>query len=81
MSSDGGRDRRPSHVSCDDNLCTNLCVSPQLSAYGGSVVYSVSYAVDQREQIAIRVTSEPDLIIEVRLTHTHTGARGSVERV
>lgn len=37
----------------------------QLSAYGGSVVYTVSYTTDQQEQRAIRVTSEPDLVIEV----------------
>ncbi|KAM7395151.1 hypothetical protein PAMA_006754 [Pampus argenteus] len=36
----------------------------KLSAYGGSVVYTVSYTTDQQEQMAIRVTSEPDLIIE-----------------
>ncbi|XP_061742141.1 laminin subunit alpha-2 isoform X4 [Nerophis ophidion] len=36
----------------------------KLSAYGGSVVYTVSYSTDQQEQMAIRVTSEPDLIIE-----------------
>ncbi|XP_060907751.1 laminin subunit alpha-2 isoform X3 [Labrus mixtus] len=36
----------------------------KLTAYGGSVVYSVSYSIDQQEQRVIRVTSEPDLIIE-----------------
>lgn len=42
-----------------------LFVFAQLSAYGGSVVYTVSYNTDQQEQVIIRVTSEPDLIIEV----------------
>ncbi|XP_044232395.1 laminin subunit alpha-2 isoform X3 [Thunnus albacares] len=41
-----------------------LYLGNKLSAYGGSVVYTVSYSTDQREQRAIRVTSEPDLIIE-----------------
>ncbi|XP_062292940.1 laminin subunit alpha-2 [Scomber scombrus] len=41
-----------------------LFLGNKLSAYGGGVVYTVSYTIDQREQIAIRVTSEPDLIIE-----------------
>ncbi|XP_051816710.1 laminin subunit alpha-2 isoform X2 [Acanthochromis polyacanthus] len=36
----------------------------KLAAYGGSVVFTVSYTTDQQEQMAIRVTSEPDLIIE-----------------
>ncbi|KAM8846710.1 LOW QUALITY PROTEIN: laminin subunit alpha-2 [Synchiropus picturatus] len=36
----------------------------KLSAYGGTVVYAVSYSTDHQEQVAIRVTSEPDLIIE-----------------
>ncbi|XP_061125977.1 laminin subunit alpha-2 isoform X2 [Syngnathus typhle] len=35
----------------------------KLPAYGGTMVYTVSYTVDQQEQ-GIRVTSEPDLIIE-----------------
>lgn len=49
------------------DLLTSLsaCVVLQLSAYGGSVVYTVSYTTDQKEQTTIRVTSEPDLIIEV----------------
>lgn len=33
------------------------------------MVYTVSYTTDQHEQMAIRVTSEPDLIIEVSFTH------------
>ncbi|KAM7367692.1 hypothetical protein PAMP_013975 [Pampus punctatissimus] len=41
-----------------------LYLGNKLSAYGGSVVYTVSYTTDQQEQMAIRVTSEPDLIIE-----------------
>lgn len=36
----------------------------QLPAYGGLISYTVSYKTDE-EQTAIRVTSEPDLIIEV----------------
>lgn len=49
------------------NKCINLCVVffLQLLAYGGNMVYTVSYNTDQQEQRAIRVTSEPDLIIEV----------------
>uniref|UniRef100_A0A8C4I5M9 Basement membrane-specific heparan sulfate proteoglycan core protein n=1 Tax=Dicentrarchus labrax TaxID=13489 RepID=A0A8C4I5M9_DICLA len=39
-----------------------LYLGNKLSAYGGSVVYTVSYTTDQQKQI--RVTSEPDLIIE-----------------
>ncbi|XP_061609365.1 laminin subunit alpha-2 isoform X7 [Phyllopteryx taeniolatus] len=35
----------------------------KLPAYGGTVVYTVSYTIDQQERI-IRVTSEPDFIIE-----------------
>ncbi|XP_071323558.1 laminin subunit alpha-2 isoform X3 [Trachinotus anak] len=41
-----------------------LYLGNKLSAYGGSVVYTVSYTTDQQEQMPIRVTSEPDLIIE-----------------
>ncbi|XP_026197124.1 laminin subunit alpha-2 isoform X3 [Anabas testudineus] len=41
-----------------------LYLGNKLSAYGGSVVYTVSYSTDQQEQMGIRVTSEPDLIIE-----------------
>ncbi|XP_055088114.1 laminin subunit alpha-2 isoform X4 [Periophthalmus magnuspinnatus] len=41
-----------------------LFLGNKLAAYGGNVVYTVSYTVDQQEQTAIRVTSEPDLIIE-----------------
>ncbi|XP_050927753.1 LOW QUALITY PROTEIN: laminin subunit alpha-2 [Lates calcarifer] len=41
-----------------------LYLGNKLSAYGGSVVYTVSYTTDQQEQMAIRVTSEHDLIIE-----------------
>nr|XP_046228322.1 laminin subunit alpha-2 isoform X8 [Scatophagus argus] len=41
-----------------------LYLGNKLPAYGGSVVYTVSYNIDQQEQMAIRVTSEPDLIIE-----------------
>uniref|UniRef100_A0A3Q3VVE3 Basement membrane-specific heparan sulfate proteoglycan core protein n=1 Tax=Mola mola TaxID=94237 RepID=A0A3Q3VVE3_MOLML len=41
-----------------------LYLGNKLSAYGGSVVYTVSYNTDQQEQVIIRVTSEPDLIIE-----------------
>lgn len=37
----------------------------QLTAYGGSLAYTVSYRTDQQEQSGIRVTSEPDLIIQV----------------
>ncbi|KAK5616507.1 hypothetical protein CRENBAI_009395 [Crenichthys baileyi] len=36
----------------------------KISAYGGNVVFTVSYTTHQQEQVAIRVTSEPDLIIE-----------------
>ncbi|XP_061668188.1 laminin subunit alpha-2 [Syngnathoides biaculeatus] len=35
----------------------------KIPAYGGSIVYTVSYTIDQQEKI-IRVTSEPDFIIE-----------------
>ncbi|XP_030260302.1 laminin subunit alpha-2 isoform X4 [Sparus aurata] len=41
-----------------------LYLGNKLLAYGGNVVYTVSYNTDQQEQRAIRVTSEPDLIIE-----------------
>ncbi|XP_074541079.1 laminin subunit alpha-2 [Halichoeres trimaculatus] len=41
-----------------------LYLGNKLTAYGGRVVYTVSYNTDQQEQRAIRVTSEPDLIIE-----------------
>ncbi|XP_029705872.1 LOW QUALITY PROTEIN: laminin subunit alpha-2 [Takifugu rubripes] len=36
----------------------------KLTAYGGNLAYTVSYNTDQQEQSVIRVTSEPDLIIE-----------------
>uniref|UniRef100_A0AAQ4S9E1 Basement membrane-specific heparan sulfate proteoglycan core protein n=1 Tax=Gasterosteus aculeatus aculeatus TaxID=481459 RepID=A0AAQ4S9E1_GASAC len=41
-----------------------LYLGNKLSAYGGTLVYTVSYATDQQEQTAIRVTSQPDLVIE-----------------
>ncbi|KAI3364158.1 hypothetical protein L3Q82_010974 [Scortum barcoo] len=41
-----------------------LYLGNKLSAYGGSIAYTVSYTTDQQEQMTIRVTSEPDLIIE-----------------
>ncbi|KAM4522102.1 laminin subunit alpha-2 isoform 2-T2 [Odontesthes bonariensis] len=41
-----------------------LYLGNKLTAYGGSVVFTVSYTTDQQEQMAIRVTSQPDLIIE-----------------
>ncbi|XP_008282816.1 laminin subunit alpha-2 isoform X3 [Stegastes partitus] len=41
-----------------------LYLGNKLAAYGGSVVFIVSYSTDQQEQMAIRVTSEPDIIIE-----------------
>ncbi|KAF3703025.1 Laminin subunit alpha-2 [Channa argus] len=41
-----------------------LYLGNKLTAYGGSIVYTVSYTTDQQEPMAIRVTSEPDLIIE-----------------
>ncbi|XP_075940171.1 laminin subunit alpha-2 [Anarhichas minor] len=41
-----------------------LYLGNKLSAYGGSLVYTVSYTTDQQEQMAIRVTSQPDLVIE-----------------
>ncbi|KAG8011413.1 Laminin subunit alpha-2 [Nibea albiflora] len=41
-----------------------LYLGNKLSAYGGSVVYTVSYTTDQQEQRAFRVTLERDLIIE-----------------
>ncbi|XP_077565326.1 laminin subunit alpha-2 isoform X3 [Stigmatopora nigra] len=40
-----------------------LYLGNKLSAYGGSVIYTVSYTVDNQDQM-IRVTSEPDLILE-----------------
>ncbi|XP_038127225.1 laminin subunit alpha-2 isoform X2 [Cyprinodon tularosa] len=36
----------------------------KISAYGGDVVFTVSYTTHEQEQGSIRVTSEPDLIIE-----------------
>lgn len=45
--------------------CFSASVILQLSAYGGNVIFTVSYTVDQQEEESIRVTSEPDLIIEV----------------
>lgn len=44
---------------------TGYVCSLQLAAYGGNLAYTVSYNTDQQEQSVIRVTSEPDLIIEV----------------
>lgn len=41
-----------------------LFLGNKLTAYGGSVVYTVSYTTDQQEQTRIRITSEPDIIIE-----------------
>ncbi|XP_071058103.1 laminin subunit alpha-2 isoform X1 [Pseudochaenichthys georgianus] len=41
-----------------------LYLGNKISAYGGSLVYTVSYTTDQPEPMAIRVTSQPDLIIE-----------------
>ncbi|XP_075893685.1 laminin subunit alpha-2 isoform X3 [Nelusetta ayraudi] len=41
-----------------------LYLGNKLTAYGGFISYTVSYKTDQQEQTAIRVTSEPDLIIE-----------------
>ncbi|XP_034018533.1 laminin subunit alpha-2 isoform X2 [Thalassophryne amazonica] len=41
-----------------------LFLGNKLSAYGGNLVYTVSYTTDQQEPTAVRVTSEPDLIIE-----------------
>ncbi|KAM4601168.1 laminin subunit alpha-2 [Polymixia lowei] len=41
-----------------------LYLGNKLSAYGGSLVYTVSYTTDQQQQTAVRVTSQPDLIIE-----------------
>ncbi|XP_047184476.1 laminin subunit alpha-2 isoform X8 [Scophthalmus maximus] len=41
-----------------------LYLGNKLKAYGGSVVYTVSYTTDRQGQVAIRVTSEPDLVIE-----------------
>ncbi|TNN34084.1 Laminin subunit alpha-1 [Liparis tanakae] len=45
------------HFSGEGSFC-------RLTAYGGSLVSSVSYTTDQQEQAAIRVTSQPDLVIE-----------------
>uniref|UniRef100_A0A8C3AX25 Laminin subunit alpha-2 n=1 Tax=Cyclopterus lumpus TaxID=8103 RepID=A0A8C3AX25_CYCLU len=42
----------------------DLYLGNKLSAYGGSLVSTVSYTTDQQEQVAIRVTSQPDLVIE-----------------
>ncbi|KAF3850087.1 hypothetical protein F7725_019806 [Dissostichus mawsoni] len=42
-----------------------LYLGNKISAYGGSLVYTVSYTTDQHEPMAIRVTSQPDLIIEI----------------
>lgn len=44
---------------------TKTCLHFQLPAYGGLISYTVSYKTDQQDPTAIRVTSEPDLIIEV----------------
>ncbi|XP_039981437.1 laminin subunit alpha-2 isoform X2 [Xiphias gladius] len=41
-----------------------LYLGNKLSAYGGSLAYTVSYTTDHQEQMGIRVTSETDLIIE-----------------
>uniref|UniRef100_A0A3P8V0J9 Laminin subunit alpha 2 n=1 Tax=Cynoglossus semilaevis TaxID=244447 RepID=A0A3P8V0J9_CYNSE len=41
-----------------------LYLGNKITAYGGSVVYTVSYTTEQREQTGVRVTSEADLIIE-----------------
>ncbi|KAM8831426.1 laminin subunit alpha-2 isoform 5-T5 [Spinachia spinachia] len=41
-----------------------LYLGNKLSAYGGSLVYTVSYTTDQQEPMAIRVTSQTDLVIE-----------------
>ncbi|CAN9507937.1 unnamed protein product [Ophioblennius macclurei] len=41
-----------------------LYLGNKISSYGGSVIFTVSYTTDQQEQALIRVTSEPDLIIE-----------------
>ncbi|XP_077409138.1 laminin subunit alpha-2 isoform X2 [Vanacampus margaritifer] len=58
------------HVDVVDNLgsayywnAPGSYLGNKLPAYGGTMVYTVSYTIDQEEQI-IRVTSEPDLIIE-----------------
>ncbi|XP_047244519.1 laminin subunit alpha-2 isoform X11 [Girardinichthys multiradiatus] len=48
----------------------------KILAYGGDVVFTVSYTTHQQEQVAIRVTSEPDLIIEgggMKLTDNRFG--------
>lgn len=34
------------------------------------MVYTVSYTTDQQEQTRIRITSEPDIIIEVSIKHS-----------
>ncbi|XP_023808537.1 laminin subunit alpha-2 isoform X2 [Oryzias latipes] len=41
-----------------------LYLGNKLTAYGGIVTFTVSYTTDQQVQNAIRVTSEPDLIIQ-----------------
>ncbi|KAJ0061005.1 hypothetical protein NL108_004717 [Boleophthalmus pectinirostris] len=41
-----------------------LYLGNKLRAYGGTVIYKVSYTVDQQEQTPIRVTTELDIIIE-----------------
>ncbi|XP_056150110.1 laminin subunit alpha-2 [Lampris incognitus] len=41
-----------------------LYLGNKLLAYGGSLSYTVSYTTDQQQQTAIRVTSQPDLVIE-----------------
>ncbi|KAK7907204.1 hypothetical protein WMY93_015816 [Mugilogobius chulae] len=64
--------QRDNRRGCDKCSCMGVSsqcsasawVYHNLSAYGGNVVYTVSYTVDQQVQISIRVTSEPDLIIE-----------------
>nr|XP_004550571.2 laminin subunit alpha-2 isoform X4 [Maylandia zebra] len=59
------------HLDVVDDLGTayywnapGLYLGNKLSAYGGNVIFTVSYTVEQQEQVSIRVTSEPDLIIE-----------------
>uniref|UniRef100_I3JEL5 Laminin subunit alpha-2 n=1 Tax=Oreochromis niloticus TaxID=8128 RepID=I3JEL5_ORENI len=59
------------HLDVVDDLGTayywnapGLYLGNKLSAYGGNVIFTVSYTVDQQEEESIRVTSEPDLIIE-----------------
>ncbi|KAF6732239.1 Laminin subunit alpha-2, partial [Oryzias melastigma] len=41
-----------------------LHLGNKLTAYGGIVTFTISYTTDQQVQSAIRVTSEPDLIIQ-----------------